>query len=236
VSTRIGSALVTGATRGIGHAIALHLARAGYDVVAVARNAAELSSLAKEIEAMGRACRTIVLDLSDATATARALDGIDVDVLINNAGIGVIKPFVELTPDEWNAMVNLNINALFHVTRAALPAMIRRGAGHVCTIGSIGGRSAWVGGSCYGATKAFVTSWSESLMLEVRDNGVKVSVIMPGGVATEFGGHEPSAADDWKLTSEEVAESVLHVISAPGKVLVHRLEIRSNTVRKTPKA
>jgi 3-oxoacyl-[acyl-carrier protein] reductase len=236
VSTRIGSALVTGATRGIGHAIALHLARAGYDVVAVARNAAELSSLAKEIETMGRACRTIVLDLSDATATARALDGIDVDVLINNAGVGVIKPFVELTPDEWNAMVNLNINALFHVTRAALPAMIRRGAGHVCTIGSIGGRSAWVGGSCYGATKAFVTSWSESLMLEVRDNGVKVSVIMPGGVATEFGGHEPSAADDWKLTSEEVAESVLHVISAPGKVLVHRLEIRSNTVRKTPKA
>jgi short-subunit dehydrogenase len=232
VSERRGSALVTGASRGIGRAIAVALAQAGYDIIGVARNNEELNALGSTISETGREFRGIPVDLTDAAATTRALDGIDVDILINNAGIGVIKPFVELTADEWNAMINLNINSLYHVTRAVLPAMMRRGAGHVCTIGSIGGRSAWVGGSCYGATKAFVTSWSESLMLEVREHGIKVSVIMPGGVATDFGGHAASAADQWKLTSEEVAESVVHVVTAPGKVLVHRLEVRSNTVPK----
>ncbi len=230
MSSRKGSALVTGASRGIGRAVALKLASDGYDIVAVARNESELRSLAGEIAPTGRTCRTIPLDLTQVDATRVALEGLDVDVLVNNAGMGVIRPFAELSADEWNTMIDLNVNALFHVTRAVLPAMVRRGSGHICTIGSIGGRSAWVGGSCYGATKAFVTSWSESLMLEVRDHGVKVTVIMPGGVATDFGGHVPSAADQWKLTSEEVAESVAHVISAPGKVLVHRLEIRSNTV------
>ncbi len=232
MSARRGSALVTGATKGIGRAVAVHLAGAGFDIVAAARSQAELDTLDAEVRAAGREFRGIQIDLTDVAATKNALEGIDVDVLVNNAGIGVIKPFTELSADEWNAMVNLNINALYHVTRAVLPAMIKRGSGHVCTIGSIGGRSAWVGGSCYGATKAFVTSWSESLMLEVREHGVKVSVIMPGGVATDFGGHMASDADQWKLTSEEVAESVTHVVTAPGKVLVHRLEIRSNTVPK----
>ena len=232
MSERRGSALVTGASRGIGRAIAVGLAKVGYDIVAVARSNSELDALRSTISAMGRQCRGIPLDLTDGVATARALDGIDVDVLINNAAMGVLEPFAELTPDDWNAMVNLNINALFHVTRAALPAMMKRGAGHICTIGSIGGRSAWVGGSCYGATKAFVTSWSESLMLELRPHGIKVSVVMPGSVATEFGGHEPSEADAWKLTAEEVADSVVHVVTAPGHVLVHRLEVRTNTVPK----
>lgn len=226
------SALVTGASRGIGRAVALKLAAAGYDIIGVARNSTELEALGHEVTAAGPAFKGITLDLADAAATSQALRDIDVDIVINNAGIGVIKPFTELSAGEWSSMIDVNINALYHVTRAALPAMIRRGAGHVCTIGSIGGRSAWVGGSCYGATKAFVTSWSESLMLEVREHGIKVSVIMPGGVATEFGGHEPSAADQWKLTADEVADSVVHVVTAPGKVLVHRLEIRSNTVPK----
>lgn len=223
-----GVALVTGASRGIGRAIALRLARDGSEVIAVARGQGELDALRDEIVAAGGRCRPIAVDLSDAAATTQALAGLDVDVLVNNAGIGIIKPFVELAVDEWRAMLDLNVNALYHVTRAVLPGMMQRGRGHVCTIGSIGGRSAWVGGSCYGATKAFVTSWSESLMLEVRERGVKVSVVMPGGVATEFGGKVPNEADSWKLTPGDVADAVSHVLAAPGSVLVHRLEIRSN--------
>jgi len=141
-----------------------------------------------------------------------------------------MKPFMELAPDEWHRMIDINVNALYHVTRAVLPAMVERGHGHVCTIGSIAGRSAYAGGACYAASKAFVTSWSESLMLEVRERGVKVSVVMPGSVVTEFGGKSPTQADAWKLAAEDVADAVSYVIGTPDSVLVHRLEVRTLTV------
>jgi NADP-dependent 3-hydroxy acid dehydrogenase YdfG len=118
------------------------------------------------------------------------------------------------------------------VTRAVLPGMIARRSGHVCTIGSIAGRGAFVGGSCYGATKAFVTSWSESLMLEVREHGVKVSVVMPGSVTTHINDHVPSDADAWKLSAADVADTVSYVVSTPPNVLVHRAEVRTLTVPK----
>ena len=126
-------------------------------------------------------------------------------------------------------MIDVNVNALYHVTRAVLPSMIENRSGHICTIGSIAGRGAFPGGSCYAATKAFVTSWSESLMLEVREQGVKVSVIMPGSVTTNFNGHVPSPDDAWKLTPEDVAETVAHVVGTPPNVLVHRAEVRTLT-------
>ena len=222
-----GIALVTGASRGIGRAVSLRLAREGYEILAVARDADELSALCTEIGSAGGRCRAIALDLTDADRIGAALTGLHVDVLVNNAGIGVIKPLVDLTPDEWKRMIGLNVNALFHVTRAVLPGMMARGTGQVCTIGSISARSAFVGGSCYAGTKAFVTAWAESLMLEVRGHGVKVSVVSPGGVATEFGGKTPSEADRWKLTAEDVADAVAYVVGTPAGVLVHRLEVRT---------
>ena len=230
------TALVTGASRGIGRAVALRLAADGFAIVAVARRQHDLDSLAGEIRARGGECRPIALDLSDAAAIGRSLAGLDVEVLVNNAGIGIIKPFVELTPDEWRTMLDVNVDALFHVTRALLPAMLARGRGHVCTIGSISGRSAYVGGSCYSGTKAFVTAWAESLMLEVRDRGVKVSVVSPGGVATEFSGHAVTEADRWKLSADDVAAAVSQVVGTPPSVLIHRLEVRTLTPppRKSP--
>ncbi len=221
------SILVTGASRGIGRAIALRFAREGWSVIAVARKQKELDALASEI---GQACRTIALDVADAAAVAAKLEGVEADVLVNNAGVGLLKPFVELTAEEWHRMLDVNVNSLFHVTRAVLPGMFARRSGHVCTIGSIGGRSVFAGGSCYGATKAFVTSWAENLMIEVRDHGVKVSVVMPGAVATEFGGNEPDEKDAWKLMPDDVADAVAQVVLTPPHVLVHRLEVRTLTV------
>jgi short-subunit dehydrogenase len=222
-----GSALVTGASRGIGRAIALRLARDGYDVVAAARGQQELDALSAEIAAAGGRCRTIRLDVADPLGVAAALQDVDVDVLVNNAGIGVVKPFVQLSPEEWHRMIDVNVNALYHVTRAVLPGMMSRGRGHVCTIGSIGGRNAFIGGSCYAATKAFVTAWAESLMLEVRERGVKVSVVMPGAVATEFNANAVGEQDAWKLGADDVADAVAHLLATPPAVLVHRLEIRT---------
>ena len=228
----IRTALVTGASRGIGRAIAERLARDGYEVAAAARNRAELDEVVAAISAAGGRARALVLDVGDPQAVAAALTGAEFDVLVNNAGIGILKPFVELSAADWRRMLDVNVNALYHVTHAVLQGMIARRTGHVCTIGSIAGRSAFVGGACYAATKAFVTSWSESLMLEVRDHGVKVSVVMPGSVATHFNDHVPSDADAWKLRAADVADTVAHVLAAPPHVLVHRAEVRTLNVPK----
>jgi 3-oxoacyl-[acyl-carrier protein] reductase len=227
-STETRIAVITGASRGIGRAIALRFARDGYEIVAVARKRAELDALCDEIDRTDALCRAIVLDVSDGAAVARELNGIDADVLVNNAGIGVMKPFAELSPEEWHRMVDVNVNALYHVTRAVLPSMIARRRGHVCTIGSIASRSAFLGGSCYAGTKAFVTAWAESLMLEVREHGVKVSVVMPGAVATAFNDNRASEKDSWKLAPEDVADTVASVVNTPPHVLLHRVEVRTN--------
>jgi 3-oxoacyl-[acyl-carrier protein] reductase len=226
------TALVTGASRGIGRAIAERLAREGYEVIAAARSRAELEEVVAAIVAEGGRARAVVLDVGDPQAVAAALTGADVDVLVNNAGIGILKPFMQLTAADWQRTLDVNVNALHHVTRAVLPGMIERGNGHVCTIGSIAGRGAFVGGACYAASKAFVTAWSESLMLEVREHGVKVSVVMPGSVTTHFGDHVPSDADAWKLSASDVADAVAYVVSTPPNVLVHRAEVRTLTVPK----
>lgn len=220
-------AVITGASRGIGRAIALRLART-HGIVAVARSRRQLDDLAREIESMGGECRALAIDITDGDAVARALAGVDASVLVNNAGVGVIKPFLEMTREEWRAMMDLNVNALYDVTRAVLPAMVRRKGGHVVVIGSIAGRSAFVGATGYASTKAAVNAFSESLMLELRDYGIKVSVVNPGGVATDFSGS--GGNQSWKLRPEDVADAVASVIDTPPGVLVHRVEVR--TLRK----
>ena len=222
-------AVVTGASRGIGRAIANRLA-AEYDIVAVARSADQLDALTREIAAAGGSCRPVAIDITDPAAVEASLAGIDAQVLVNNAGVGVLKPLLELTRDQWLRMVNLNFNSLFDVTRAVVPAMVARRSGHVVIMGSITGRSPSVGGTCYAATKAAANSFAESLMLELRDSGVKVSVVNPGSVATSFSDRDNSS---WALGASEVAEAVASILATPAAVLIHRVEIRTLTVPKS---
>ena len=221
-------AVVTGASRGIGRAIALRLAPT-YDILAMARSKSGLEQLSADVRQAGGSCRVAVVDLRDSIAIANALEGVSADVVINNAGLGPIKPMLELSADEWQAMVDVNFSALFHVTRALLPGMVARKRGHVVVIGSISGRSAFIGGTAYAATKHAAAAFVECLNLEVRHQGVKVSIVNPGSVATEFSEkNDPS----WMLSPEEVAESVFHVLNTPPDVLVHSLEIRALTPKK----
>jgi NADP-dependent 3-hydroxy acid dehydrogenase YdfG len=222
-------AVITGASRGIGRATALRLA-SDYDIVAVARSDDELESLAQEIESRGGSCRPRSIDITNPEAVASGLAGLDAQVLINNAGVGVLKPFMELTRDEWRQMVDVNFNALFDVTRAVLPPMLARRSGHVVVIGSITGRSAFTGGTCYAATKHAVMGFTECLMLELRESNVKVSVVNPGSVATGFS--QSRADKSWALQAEDVADAVAHVLSTPPNVLIHRVEVRTLTPPK----
>ena len=222
--TTLPTALVTGASRGIGRAIALRLA-ATHHVVAVARDAAALDALVREIEATGGHAEGLTLDLTDFAQVEAQLRGRVVDVLVHNAGVGILRPLLDLTSEEWHRMMDVNVNALFHVSRTLLPAMVERGQGHVVIIGSIAGRSAFVGGAGYATTKHAVMGFAENLMLEVRDAGVKVSVVSPGSVATEFSGRaEPKAGG--QLMADDVAAAVMSVVNTPPEVLVHRVEVR----------
>ncbi|MEP7343895.1 MAG: SDR family NAD(P)-dependent oxidoreductase [Gemmatimonadaceae bacterium] len=222
-------ALITGATRGIGRAIASRLA-ATHEIIAVGRTVGDLETLAAEITALGGRCRTIPLDLRQGNAIASALGALDVDVLVNNAGVMHKKPVDQLTPDEWQEMVDVNYNALFHVIRAVLPAMLQRGNGHIVNIASIAGRSAFVGGAGYASTKHAVMGFSESLMLEVRDRGVRVSVVCPGSVATAF--VPPGTDASWMLMPEDVAEAVAGVLAMPRHALVYQVEVRAAQPKK----
>ncbi len=221
--------LVTGASQGIGRAIALRLAP-DWHVIGLARDAAALQSVGASIAAKGGTFTGLAVDLRDRAATALALDGVACDVLVNNAGVMTRAPLVDLTPDAWHAMVDVNLNALYHVTRAVLPGMMQRGHGHVINVASIAGRSAFPGGTAYVATKHAVLGFSECLMLEVRDAGVKVSVVMPGSVATEL---SPGGSQvEWALRPDDVAQCVESILALPAHALVYNVEVRAARPRK----
>ena len=222
-------ALVTGASRGIGRAIALELART-HDLVAVARDAKGLWRLGEEATKAGAQVTVVECDVTDPAMVARELDGVDCDVLVNNAGVATMKPFLSLSPDEWHAMVDVNVNALYHVTRAVLPGMVARQRGHVITIGSTAGRNTFANGSCYVGTKHFVVGFSECLMLEVRDAGVKVSMVHPGSVSTDL--FPPGTDTSWMIEPEDVAHAVRTLVDQPAHVLVYSLEVRPLTPKR----
>jgi 3-oxoacyl-[acyl-carrier protein] reductase len=138
---------------------------------------------------------------------------------------------METTLQEWRTTVDVNFNALYSVTRALLPGMLARESGHVVVIGSIAGRSAFVGGTCYAATKHAVMGFSESLMLEVRDRGVRVSLVNPGSVDTMFS--DRANEGGWMLRADDVAEAVEAVVDTPQQVLIHRLEVRALSPKRT---
>jgi len=224
------TAVVTGASRGIGRAVAVRLA-GNHRVIAVARDAKRLRELSEEIGSSGGECRSLVVDLAKPTAIEEVFKGIEADVLVNNAGVITKKPFTDLTSAEWHEMMDVNVNALFHVTRQLLPGMIARRRGHIVNIASIAGRSAFPGGTGYVATKHAVLGFSESLMLEVREFGVKVSVVMPGSVATDMVVSD-SADRSWMLKPGDVAEVVTRILGSPPHALTYQVEVRAANPRK----
>ncbi len=223
-------AVVTGASRGIGRAVALRLSRS-HQVVAIARDQARLQSLCEEIVGSGGECRALPLDLADPVVIEPGLRDVEAEVLVNNAGVITKRPLLQMTPDEWQEMMDVNVSALFHVTRQLLPGMVARRQGHIVNIASIAGRSAFPGGTGYVATKHAVLGFSESLMLEVREFGVKVSVVMPGSVATDMIVGD-STDQSWMLRPEDVAEVVARILDTPQHALTYQVEVRASNPRK----
>jgi NADP-dependent 3-hydroxy acid dehydrogenase YdfG len=222
-------AVVTGASRGIGRATALRLAER-YDVVALARTKPALESLAKAIVKGGGKCTPVVVDMADDAAIVKALRGIDVDLLVNNAGVITIKPFMEMTAAEAQEMLDVNLRGLITATRAVLPGMIKRKRGFIVMVSSLAGRNSFVGGTVYSATKHGVNGFAESLMLEVRDHGIRIATIMPGSVDTRL--REGASDQSWMLTTEQVAEAVWYAVTQGDNALISRIEMRPAAPKK----
>lgn len=223
------AAVVTGASSGIGEATALALAEAGASVTLVGRRAERLSRVASEVESRGGSAQVMAADLQDPEASEAVIRGAverwgRLDVLVNNAGVGFWEPVDSARSEEWQAEVAVNLVAPMVATRAAAQVMLEQGSGHVVNISSLAARYPGPGAAGYAASKAGMTSFSDSMHAELRGRGVRVTVVETGEVATEMQS-EADRASMAMLTAAEVADAVLWVVSRPPRVVIRTIQL-----------
>jgi 3-oxoacyl-[acyl-carrier protein] reductase len=224
-------ALVTGGSRGIGRAIAAALVDAGAAVTISARTAADVERAARELDAGRGRVLGVVGSVAQAAECERMVAGTvaafgRLDVLVNNAGVGVFRPVAELSVEEWDRVLGTNLSGVFYCCRAAIPHLRAAGGGWIINIGSLAGKNPFPGGGAYNASKFGLVGFTEALMQEIRHDGIRVTGIMPGSVATGFGDHEPGAEDAWKTQPEDIAAIVLDLLATPARTLPSRIEVR----------
>jgi NAD(P)-dependent dehydrogenase (short-subunit alcohol dehydrogenase family) len=222
-------AVVTGGTRGIGAAIARSLLGAGARVAICGRQAAGVGRAVQEMkdlgEVKGRACDVSRYEDVEVFFDFVAKDFGRLDILVNNAGVGVFAPVAEISPAQWREVIETNLNGPFYWCREAVPWMRKSGGGFIVNIGSLAGKNPFAGGSAYNASKFGLNGFSEAIMMDLRYDNIRVSQIMPGSVATEFGrGGEAEA--EWKIAAGHIAETVLHLVRMPERSLASRVEMR----------
>ena len=230
---------MTGGSRGIGLAIAEALLAAGASVVITGRGQSHLDGARDDLSAgPGRPSRVLAVraDVSDSTQAAQAIGAAverfgGLDVLVNNAGIGIFAPVAEIDIEQWRQVIETNLSGVFFCCRAAIPRMRERGGGWIINISSLAGKNAFAGGGAYCASKAALNAFSDVLMQEVRYDNIRVSCVLPGSVSTGFAGHGQESAD-WKLAPDDVAQVVLDLVAHPARSLPSRVEIRPSRPRK----
>ena len=227
---RDASALVTGAGRGIGRAIALALAREGARLTVVSRNASELDSLVSELEAAGARGIAFAGDLRsrstcDAAVAAAVSNFGGLQLLVNNAGVGQFASVEETDDQTWDDVIGTNLTAVFRLTRAAIPHLAGHG-GQIVMISSLAGQNPIAGMAAYCASKAALDHFATCLMLEVRPKGIRVTTIAPGSVDTSFGALPRSGDASWKLSAKDIAETVVDVVRLRDAAHTSRVEMR----------
>jgi NAD(P)-dependent dehydrogenase (short-subunit alcohol dehydrogenase family) len=233
-------ALVTGGTRGIGFAIAETLLKAGFLVGITGTTDSSVDTAARALADVTSAADRIVplvCDVRDAaqvTAAVRALESRTggFDVLVNNAGVGVGTPIADLPYDEWNRIIGTNLSGVFHCCRAAIPVLRARGGGWIINISSLSSTAPFAGGAAYCASKAGLNAFSDALMQELRGENIRVTLVLPGSVATGFSGRLPADAGEWRLQPADVAHAVVDLLAYPPRSLPSRVEIRPTRPRK----
>jgi NAD(P)-dependent dehydrogenase (short-subunit alcohol dehydrogenase family) len=227
-------AVITGGARGVGLSIAEALVRESASVFICGRNPARLTTALAQLRTLGgesSAAGTVAdigryEDCHNLLQEAATRFG-RIDILVNDAGIGIFKPVDQLTAEEWDVSIQTNLSGVFYCCREAIPIMRQQGGGHIFNISSLLAIHGIAGGSAYCASKFGVNGLAEAMMQDFRYEGIRVSTIMPGSIASDFGGapgsnlHEP-----WKLSGKDIAKAVIDIYRYPGLALVSRIEIR----------
>jgi len=225
-------AIVTGGSRGIGLAIAKALVAEGVNVAVTGRNDTHLSSARGQIEGAGpgsvETLKADVREIGDVegaiAATVARFGGLD--IVVNNAGVGIFSDVAAMTPQQWGDVIGTNLTGVYNVCHAALPWLKERGGGYIFNISSLAGTNVVAGGTAYCASKAGLNAFSEVLNQEVRQDNIRVSYLMPGSVATGFGGGDEAKGADWKMGSDDIAEVVVDLLKMDTRTLASRVELR----------
>ncbi len=223
-------AAVTGGTRGIGRAIAERLLKEGVGVAICGRNAAGVERAVRE---MGDNAAGIGVDVARPEEVGKFFRLIDerfgrLDILINNAGVGIFRNTRDMSVEEWRAQIDTNLNGSFYCSREALRRFETPRGGYIINISSLAGRNPIAGGAAYNASKFGINGFSEAMMLDHRYDNVRVSYIMPGSVSTEFG----LGTGEWKIQPADVAEVIVLLLRMPIRTTVSRVEMRPSKPKK----
>jgi 3-oxoacyl-[acyl-carrier protein] reductase len=230
-------AVVTGASRGIGLQIAARLLEEGAGVMICSREQKGVDRALQELrQASAARVAGIACDVRRYEEVERLMAHTEeqfggIDILINNAGIGIFRSVDRLAPDEWDAVIETNLSGSFYCVHAAAPRMKKRGGGYIINISSLAGKNTFAGGAAYNASKFGLNGFSEAMMLDLRYDNIRTSYIMPGSVETDFGGS--STGGGWKLASEDVAQCVTDLLKSDPRAMLSCVEMRpSRPARK----
>ncbi len=225
------TAIVTGSSKGIGYAIAEALAREDANVVVNARNVHEVQLAAERLDRLGTGHVAAVAgdmrsydDVKAMMGAAQDLGGLD--VLVNNAGVGGFAPVDQLSVEQWDNIIGTNLTGVFYACREAVPHMRSRGGGWIINIGSLAGKNPFAGGAAYNASKFGLLGFSEAMMLDVREDGIRVCCVMPGSVNTYFNDKRPSPGNEWMIQPDDIARIVMDLLAFPENALPSRIEVR----------
>ncbi len=226
-------ALITGGSKGIGFGIAESLLKEGYKVAITSRTIASANQAASQLVTHGDVL-AIEADVVDFKSQQDAINLIlekwgQLDVLIANAGIGHFAPVDELDINLWKETIDTNLTGVFYSIKASVEEL-KKTRGHIFTISSLAGTNFFAGGSAYNASKFGLTGFTQSVMLDLRKYGVKVSTIMPGSVASHFNDHQPDSENDaWKIQPEDMGKLIVDLLAMPARTLPSKVEIRPTT-------
>ena len=223
--------LITGGSKGIGFGIAESLMQQGARVAITSRSQDSADEAAAKLNEAGQGeALGVAADVRNMDSQQQAVDQVQekwgqIDVLVANAGLGHFASIDEMTAEQWNEVIDTNLTGVFYSIKASLPAL-KKSKGYIITISSLAGTNFFAGGSAYNASKFGLTGFTQSVMLDLRQDGIKVTTIMPGSVATHFGGHEPSSDDDWKIQIEDMGQLVVDLLQMHPRTLPSKVEVR----------